>query len=142
MVLLLLSVWCVIAALMVLPHLSSGTIWSNLPTSLSIAAWQSFLPGTLGVWMMIIGYRAWTSSAGLRKTLLISHGILLLPGLLATIVGVYGVRAAEFSSSRGSGLLSPIAYLPLVAGLCIVGLAALSVAVALVILPKRQIPDS
>ncbi len=141
-VLLLLAVWCVIAALMVLPHMSSGTIWSNLPTSLSIAAWQSFLPGALGVWMMIIGYRAWAVNSGLRKTLLISHGLLSGPGLLAAIVGVHAVRAAEISSSRGGGLLSPIAYVPLAIGVPMIVLAAVSVVMALVVVPKRQMPGS
>jgi hypothetical protein len=141
-VLIALATWCVIAALMVLPHMSSGTIWSNLPMSLSIAAWQSFLPGTLGTWMMIIGYRAWKLHAGLRKTLLTSHGILLGPGLFATIVGVFAVRAAEISSSRGGGLLSPIAFVPLAIGVPMIVLAAVSVVMALVVVPKHQMRGS
>jgi hypothetical protein len=141
-VLIALATWCVIAALMVLPHMSSGTIWSNLPMSLSIAAWQSFLPGMLGTWMMMIGYRAWKLHAGLRKTLLTSHAILLGPGLLATIVGVFAVRAAEISSSRGGGLLSPIAFVPLAIGVPMMVLAAVSVVMALVVVPKRPMRGS
>jgi hypothetical protein len=137
MVLLLLAAWFVIAALMVLPHMSGGSIWTHLLSVLSIAAWQSCLPGMLGVWMVIIGYRTWTANPGLRKTLLISHGILLGPGLLAAIVGVYAVGAAGISSSRGGGLLSPVAYLPLGFGLCVAGLATISVVMALVVVPKR-----
>jgi hypothetical protein len=134
----LLATWWVASALLVLPHMSTGTIWSKLSTSLTLAASQAFPLGALGIWIVILGYRIWTGYSGLRKSLIITHGLLLLPGILASAVGVYAMRGAARSAAKGGGLLSPIAAYPLVIGVGVVLLATGSIVLALTVIPNRQ----
>jgi len=54
---------------------------------------------------------------------------------MAVAVGIHSVEAAELSSARGGGLLSPLAYVPLLFGAPVVVLASLSLVVAIVALP-------
>ena len=53
-------------------------------------------------------------------------------GSLAVVIGIYSVEAAEISSARGGGLLSPYAYLPLLFGVPMLVLAVCSLVVAIV----------
>ena len=115
----------------ILPHLSSGTVWTNLPRVLLLAAVYALPLGTLGFWMIVLGRWAWTIRPRLRLALLVTHGVLLLPGTLAVVVGVHAMRAAERSAARGGGLLSPIAAYPLVFGVPVLVLGLCSIAVAL-----------
>ena len=118
--------WSSWSTFRILPHLSTGTIWTNLPYALLLVATHALPPAALGVWMGLLGRRLWSPGAQLRTTLIWTHGILLVIGSLAVYVGIHSVEAAELSSSRGGGLLSPLAWIPLVFGLPIVVLAAFS----------------
>jgi hypothetical protein len=137
-VLLLAAGWPVLAAFRTLPHMSTGTIWTNLPNALLFAAMYAFPPAALGAWVGILGLRLWSPGARLRTTLLWTHGILLVLGSLAVYVGIHSVEAAEISSARGGGLLSPLAWIPLLFGLPIVVLAALSLPAAMLALPADR----
>jgi hypothetical protein len=86
--------------------------------------------------MIVLGRWAWTLSPRLRLALLITHGVLLLPGTLAVVVGVYAMRAAERSTASGGGLLSPLAALPLAFGVAVLVLALCSIATALTVAPS------
>ena len=71
--------------------------------------------------------------------------MLLVLGSLAVVIGIYSVEAAEISSARGGGLLSPYAYLPLLFGVPVLVLAVCSLVVALVGLhpyrPEGVLPE-
>lgn len=134
----LLAAWFAFSALRILPHMSSGTIWTNLPASLTMASIHSFPLGVLGAWVTILGYRTWTMHAGLRKALITTHVILLLPGSLSVAVGLLALRAGARSAARGGGLLSPIGMFPLAIGLGVVLLALVSILLALALVPKHD----
>ena len=131
LLLLLIATYFGVGLLRILPHLSSGTVWTNLPGVLLLAAVYALPLGTLGFWMIVLGRWAWTARQRLRLALLITHGALLLPGGLAVGVGIHSMRAAERSIASGGGLLSPIAAYPLLFGVPVLILALCSIAVAL-----------
>jgi hypothetical protein len=125
--------------------MSTGTIWTNLPGAMILAAAYAIPPAALGGWMIILGRRLWSPEERLRATLLWTHGVLLVLGFLAVYAGIHAMEAAELSSRRGGGLLSPMALFPLLLGSPVVVLALLSLAVALVALPgyrsAGQLPE-
>ena len=137
-VLLLAAGWPALAAFRTLPHMSTGTIWTNLPNALLLSAMYALPPAALGAWMGLLGLRLWSPGARLRTTLLWTHGILLVLGSLAVYVGIHSVEAAEISSARGGGLLSPLAWIPLMFGLPILALAAFSLPAAMLVLPPGR----
>ena len=126
--------------LRVLPHLSSGSIWTNLPGVLLMAAVYALPFGSLGVWMIVLGRWAWTLRPRLRRALLITHGVMLVLGTSAVVTGVQAMRAAERSTASGGGIMSPLAALPVVFGIPIVVLALCSIAVALTAVPLMREP--
>jgi hypothetical protein len=135
-VLLLAAGWSVWAAFRVLPFMSTGTIWTNLPASLVIVATYALPPAVLGVWMFILGRRLWSPGEQLRTTLLWTHGVLFALGALAVYIGIHSVEAMERSAARGGGLLGPLAYVPLLFGIPVVALAFLSLVAVLLVVPR------
>ena len=134
----LIAGWLALSPFQVLRYMSTGTLWTNLPGSVVMALMHALSPAVLGVWMSILGRRLWSPASGLRTTLLWTHGILLVLGSLAVAVGIHAVEATELSTARGGGLLSPIAYFPLLFGVPVVILASFSLVVALVALPRYR----
>jgi hypothetical protein len=122
-----------IGMLRMLPHLSSGTVWTNLPGVLLMATVYALPAGSLGLWMIVLGRWAWTKRPCLRLALLVTHGLLLLPGTLAVVVGVHALRAAERSTASGGGIMSPLAAIPLVFGVPVLILALGSIVAALTV---------
>ena len=127
-----------VSMLRILPHLSSGTVWTNLPGVLLVAASYALPPGSLGFWMLVLGRWTWTARQRLRLALLITHGLLLMIGTLAVVVGVHAMHAAERSTASGGGIMSPLAALPLLFGIPVLVLALCAIAVALVMPPSTQ----
>ncbi len=127
-----------VSMLRILPHLSSGTVWTNLPGVLLVAASYALPPGSLGFWMLVLGRWTWTARQRLRLALLITHGLLLMIGTLAVVVGVHAIQAAERSTASGGGIMSPLAALPLLFGIPVLVLALCAIAVALVMPPSTQ----
>jgi len=127
-----------VSMLRILPHLSSGTVWTNLPGVLLVAASYALPPGSLGFWMLVLGRWTWTARQRLRLALLITHGLLLMLGTLAVVVGVHAMHAAERSTASGGGIMSPLAALPLLFGIPVLVLALCAIAVALVMPPSTQ----
>jgi hypothetical protein len=140
-VLLLAAGWTVLSAFRTLSHVSTGTIWTKLPGALLFAAVYALPPAALGVWMGILGRRLWSPGALLHTTLFWTHGILLMLGSLAVYIGIHSAEAALISISRGGGLLSPLAWIPLYFGVPVVVLAAFSLPVALLALPVDRTAD-
>lgn len=132
------AAWWIFSALSVMTHMSSGTFAGQLLISVSLALAYGAPPALLGRWMLILGNRIRRSASGLRQNLLITHGLLLMPGIVLTILGNHAVKAAARSTSHGGGLLSPVAVIPLAVGAAMVLLSALSIAVALIKLPRRS----
>ena len=83
--LLLLAAWFATSAFRILPHMSTGTIWTNLPKAMMLAVTQAGPLGMLGMWIVVLGHWTWTGHAGLRTALLWTHGLLLFPGFLAFV---------------------------------------------------------
>lgn len=124
--------------LRVLPHLSSGTVWTNLPGVLLMASVYALPFGLPGLWMIVLGRWVWTLRPRLRLALLVTHVIMLLFGVLAVVTGVHAIRAAERSTASGGGIMSPIAALPVVLGVPVVVLALCSIVVALTVAPSKE----
>ncbi len=137
-ILILWALWWTIGAFLVLPHLSSGTPWSNLPIALSSALVNAGPPAALGAWMAVLGRRLWQARPGLRRALLWTHGLLLVPGILFTLAGIQAMESAARSTARGGGLMSPLAVIPLATGIPILLVSLTSLTVALLILPKGE----
>jgi hypothetical protein len=139
--LIILAAWFAFSALRILPYMSSGNIWTNLPVSLTMASIHSFPLGALGTWIVLLGYRIWTGHAGLRKSLITTHLLLLVPGALSTAVGILTLRAGAGSAAAGGGLLSSIGMFPLAIGIGVLVLALSSIVFALTIGPKQRIQE-
>ena len=105
--LILLAAWFAASALLVLPHMSTGTIWTNLPTALTMASIPSFPLGSLGTWIIILGCRIWTGHAGLRKSLITTHLILLVPGAISAAVGLFSTACRSKERRRRRGTAEP-----------------------------------
>ncbi len=87
-----------------------------------------FLPqAALGLWLLVLARWLWAGERRLRVALLVTHGVLLLFGLLYIHIGLRAVAVAERSTARGGGLLSPIAGLPLLQGVPLTILALYSI---------------
>ena len=127
-----------VSMLRILPHLSSGSAWTNLPGVLLVTASYALPPGALGLWMLVLGRWTWTARRRFRLALLITHGLLLMLGTLAVVVGVHAMDAAERSTANGGGIMSPIAALPLLFGIPVLVLALCAIAVALIMPPWTQ----
>ncbi len=115
----------------VLTYMSTGTVWSNLSMTIFLTIQHSLPFVLLGGWMLILGNRIWKGTRPVRTILLVTHGILLVIGSLSVVIGVYAVRGAEISIARGGGLLSPLAWVPLIFGIVLVTLALPSIVLAL-----------
>jgi hypothetical protein len=136
-VLLLLAAWLVTSVFRTLPYMSNGSILSRLPTVLLLAVVYAGPLGLLGTWIVVLGHWVLTGHTRLRTALLVTHGLLMLPGLFASILGVHAMRAASRSAAQGGGLLSPVAVIPLAIGAPVVILALSSIVLALTVLPKQ-----
>ena len=136
LLLILVAAYTAYSALAVLAYMSTGTVWSNLPIAMVLALEHSVPCGLLGGWMLILGRRIWSGTRPVRTALLVTHGISLMIGSLSVVVGVYAVRGAEISTARGGGLLSPLAWVPLIFGIVVVTLALPSIILALTSIPE------
>lgn len=92
----------------------------------------------LGVWMLVLARWLWNGHARLRSALFVTHGLLLLVGLLFVAFGFLAVAAAERSTARGGGLMSPLAFLPFLCGLSFVLFALCSIMIAFARIPKHR----
>lgn len=139
-VLVSLSGWFVASQMLALRHVSTGTFWSNVPWLLVASAMYT-LPFTgLAAGLIVLGSRIWSQGPRLRTTVLRAHGLLLLIGIVAMAVGIIGVEAAEMSAARGGGIMSPLAWIPLLYGIPIVLLSAFSLSAAWLALPANREP--
>ena len=135
--LVLLASWLAASAFRILPHMSTGTVVTNLPTMLVLAIAMAGPPAALGTWILALGRRLWTGSRPVRMALFVTHGLMLAPGAFALLAGRFALNAAARSAAHGGGLLGAIGYLPLALGACIVALALFSILVALAQPPVR-----
>lgn len=132
--LLLVAAWFGVGAIRILPHMWTGTVLTNLPTALMFAASAAGPFAALGGSLLALGRRAWTGHAPLCPALCWTHGVLLLRGAFAIVIGLQGMRQAEASAARGGGIMGSLAALPLLFGGAILALSVPSLAVALLVL--------
>ena len=92
----------------------------------------------LGVWMLVLARWLWNGHARLRRALFVTHGLLLLVGSLFIVFGFLAVAAAQRSTARGGGLMSPLAYLPFLYGLPLVVFALCSIMIAFARIPAHR----
>lgn len=128
-----------ISALRVLPHMSTGSIRTNLSGTLLFAATNCLPLVALGVWMFALGRWLGAGHSRLRIALLGTHAVSLVVGVIAVVVGVYSLGAAERSAAAGGGLLSPVAIIPLLYGVPATALALCSIAAALRLVPRLEV---
>lgn len=103
----------------------------------------TFLPqAALGLWLLVLARQLWAGQRRLRLALFATHGFLLLLGLFYIHIGFRAVAAAERSTERGGGLLSPLAGLPLLQGVPLTAFALCSIVLALAITgnERRRLP--
>jgi len=120
------------SAFLVLGHMSTGTVWTHLPLAIASTLQHAMPLALLGAWMLILTVRLWACRHPVCTALLITHGILMVPGILGILMGIHALRAAEASAAKGGGLLGAWGLIPLGIGTCIVALALPSLIVALV----------
>ena len=89
------------------------------------------LQAALAVWILVLARWLWAGHRRLRLPLLVTHGFVLTLGLLYLGIGFLAITAAERSTARGGGLLSPLAVLPFLHGVPLTILALCSIAFAL-----------
>ncbi len=89
------------------------------------------------VMMFVLGLAGLRAREKFSKAIFISHSILLTLGIFAAIVGIYALRAAQFSTLRGGGIMSPVTVLPLVFSLSVLVPAVLTFMCAL--LRRRKV---
>src|SRR5262245_8332210 len=77
--LLIFAAWFLVSSLRVLPHMSSGTVWTNLPAALMVGATLALPAAALGTCIIGLGRWVWTVRPRARAALLVTHGLLLLP---------------------------------------------------------------
>ena len=107
------ATWWAVAAFRILPHMSTGTIRTNLP-SVAILALSFAGPfAALGAWMLSLGLAIWRCEPAVRTKLLVTHGLLLVPAVVAVAVGLADLDAARRSAEHGGGLLGAIGLIPL-----------------------------
>jgi hypothetical protein len=139
--LLLLGVACAGAvALGVLPRSTVFYILVVLSPGFAIVGspLASLPQSALGVWMLVLARWLWKGHARLRSALFVTHGLLLLVGSLVIVFGFLAVAAAERSTARGGGLMSPLAFLPFLYGLPLVLFALCSILIAFAQIPKNR----
>lgn len=62
--------WMTFAALSTVPHMVTGTIWTNVPVAVALAFAYSIAPATLGLRLSVLGRALWWSEPTLRDALL------------------------------------------------------------------------
>jgi hypothetical protein len=124
-----LAMWLGVSCLRVLPHMSTGTIESNLPVALTLGATQAGPFVVLGVWTAVLGRRIWVSDPAARTAVLATHSVLLFLGILCMAYGGLSLHAAGRSAARGGGLMGAVGLFPVAIGAGVSGLALGSIAV-------------
>ncbi len=114
--LLTLAAWWTAATLRILPHMATGTVRENLPIAATVALAHSGPLVALGVWLIALGRATWRGDPGLRRRLLRTHALLLVPALASVFLGVSLLQAAQRSAARGGGLLGGLGLIPLALG--------------------------
>ena len=123
-----------------LPQLLRDAPRTNLSgILLSVTAFLILPSAALGAWMLVLARWLWSGNRRLRVALLVTHGFLLVLGLLGVDAGFRAIDAAERSAARGGGLLSPLAPLPFVFAVPLLAFALCSIAVALVAIPRGPV---
>lgn len=122
--------WMTFAALSTVPHMVTGTIWTNVPVAVALAFAYSIAPVTLGLRLSVLGRELWWPEPSLRDALVRAHRVCLVIGVIAILVGIQSVEASNRSTARGGGLLSALAWIPLFFGAPMVMLASLSLTAA------------
>jgi hypothetical protein len=123
-------------------NLLTRTARAQGPGALLLVAATVVLPGLgLGSGMLVLARWLWSGHPRLRAALLAVHACVLLLGALFIRWGFDAVAAAERSTARGGGLLSPVAFLPFVFGVPLLVFALASIAVALWAVPPSRNPS-
>jgi hypothetical protein len=128
-----------VSAIRILPHMSSGTLHTNLPIVAMLAVTFAGPLLLLGLWLVALGRAIWRRDVAARTRVLWTHGVLLAPALLAVLVGIAELRAAERSAAHGGGLLGGIGLIPLVLGGALAALNIAALAAARYLLPSPGI---
>ena len=108
----------------VMPVSGSSIVW------FLVLSMQLLLPVAFAAWMLVLAFRLWRPTPRLVGPLFWTHLIVLLFGGLQCVWGAYAFRAAERSTAAGGGLLSPVAFFPLLVGVPLVALALTSLVAA------------
>jgi hypothetical protein len=125
-----------------LPQLLTTDSRTRAPGTLVLVTAVVLLPElALGAAMLVLARWLWLGHPRLRAALPAVHSVALLLGALFIKWGFDAVAAAERSTARGGGLLSPVAFFPFVVGVPLLVFALASIAAALWVVPRHE-PDS
>jgi hypothetical protein len=100
----------------------------------------TLVPAAFGAWMLILARWLWVGHRALRASLILTNGLILLLAAALTKWGFDALAAAERSTARGGGLLSPLALFPffLAAPLWVFSLTSLALSFWAVGRPEKQ----
>ena len=122
-----------------LPQLLTAAPGKHLPGTILLAVATVLLPElALGVAMLVLARWLWLGDRRLRTALLVTHGVVVVIGALFIKWGFDAVAAAERSTARGGGLLSPAAFFPFLIGVPLLIFALCSIAAAFWAIPRHQ----
>ena len=125
------------------PQLLKDAPRTNILGSVVFVVLIILLPETaLGAWLLTLSRWLWAGRRRLRTALLLTHTFLLLLGLLGVMIGFQSMRAAEISTERGGGLLSPLAIVPFLLATPLLALVFCSIAAALFMGPSGNHDES
>jgi len=114
--LLALAMWVAVAAIRILPYMSTGTVLTNLPVAIALAIGESTPIAALGLWIISLGRAVRRGDADARIRILRAHSVQFCCGLGLVWLGVADLKAAAASAARGGGLLGGIGLIPCVFG--------------------------
>ena len=123
-----------------LPQLLASPQGGHLSGNILLVVAAFLLPEmALGAGMLLLARWLWYGNRRLRKALLVAHSVVLVIGALFIKWGFDAVAAAELSTARGGGLLSPSAIFPFFIGVPLLVFALCSIAVALKVVPRTEV---
>ena len=127
------ALWLAVSAFKIIPYMTCGTVFTNIPNALFIGFTQGAPLILAALLFSAAGWGIWSHYWLIKKYLLWFHGLSIIFSAGLIIIGIHAVKAAEASCAKGGGILSPIAWVPIIIGVPIMSIAIFTFTIALLI---------
>jgi hypothetical protein len=84
----------------------------------------AIVPGL--IWLAVLGFRLWRADLTVRTAMRVTHAVLGLLAILLVVYGWFCLQAAQRSVEAGGGLLGAVGVIPIVIGILVGSLSAVS----------------